>query len=152
LTLERLRRRLVDVLVRAAADELVLGAAGNASARDPESDLVVVSPTSIPYERLRPADVSVVDASGRVAEGQTPTVELPMHLAVLAARPDVGAVLHTHSPYATALGCVLDEIPVVAPEQAAAVGGPVAVAPYAPTGTTEMGRPSWRQRTAAGPR
>lgn len=62
-----------------------------------------------------------------------------MHLAILAARPEVGAVVHTHSPYATALGCVLDEIPVIAAEQAATVGGAIPVAPYAPTGKKAMG-------------
>ena len=132
--LASLRAELAETLRRAQRGGLVLGAAGNASARA-ESELIVISPTSVPYEDLTPELVSVVRLDGRLCEGAAPSIELPLHLAVLAARPDAGAVLHTHSPYATALASVLDELPVVAPEQAAAVGGPTPVVPYAPTGT-----------------
>ena len=83
-----------------AAGGLVRGSEGNASAR--AGELVAVSPTGLPYETLRPEDVCLVTADGELVEGPQPSVELPMHLAVLAARPDVGAVVHTHSPNATA--------------------------------------------------
>lgn len=82
------------------AGGLVRGTEGNASAR--AGELVAVSPTSLPYDTLRPEDVSLVTPAGELVEGAAPSVELPMHLAVLAARPDVGAVVHTHSPCATA--------------------------------------------------
>jgi L-fuculose-phosphate aldolase len=82
------------------AGGLVRGTGGNASAR--AGDLVAVSPTSLPYDTLRSEDISLVTAEGELVEGRAPSVELPMHLAVLAARPDVGAIVHTHSPYATA--------------------------------------------------
>lgn len=82
------------------AGGLVRGTEGNASAR--AGDLVAVSPTAVPYATLRPEDVSLVTPAGGLVEGRAPSVELPMHLAVLAARPDVGAVVHTHSPLATA--------------------------------------------------
>jgi len=83
-----------------AAGELVRGTEGNASAR--AGQLVAVSPSGLAYETLRAEDVSLVTADGLLAEGPTPSVELPMHVAVLAARPDVGGVVHTHSPRATA--------------------------------------------------
>ena len=83
-----------------AAGGLVRGTEGNASAR--AGELVAVSPTGLSYETLRPEDVCLVTADGELVEGPQPSVELPMHLAVLAARPDVGAVVHTHSPRATA--------------------------------------------------
>ena len=120
-----------------AAGGLVLGAAGNVSARAPE--LIAVSPSRLWYDALRSEDVSLVEPDGTLVEGPRPSVELPLHLAVLAARPEAGAVVHTHSPYATALSCVLDEIPVIEPEQAIAVGGPVPVAAYAPSGTAAAG-------------
>jgi L-fuculose-phosphate aldolase len=123
----------VATLRRMAAGGLVLGAAGNVSARADE--LVAVSPSRLWYDTLRPEDVCLVEADGTLVEGPQPSVELPLHLGVLAARPDVGAIVHTHSPYATAVACVLDEIPVVEPEQAVAVGGPVPVSAYAPSGT-----------------
>ena len=83
-----------------AAGGLVQGTEGNASAR--AGELIAVSPSSLPYETLRPEDVCLVAPGGELLEGPKPSVELPLHLAVYAARPDVGAVVHTHSPRATA--------------------------------------------------
>jgi L-fuculose-phosphate aldolase len=83
-----------------AAERLVAGTDGNASAR--VGELVAISPTGLAYDTLRPEDVALVEPDGTLVEGPEPSVELPMHLAVLAARPDVGAVVHTHSPHATA--------------------------------------------------
>lgn len=83
-----------------AAGGLVRGTEGNASAR--AGELVAVSPTGLPYDTLGAEDVSLVTAEGELVEGPKPSVELPMHLAVLSGRPDVGAVVHTHSPRATA--------------------------------------------------
>jgi L-fuculose-phosphate aldolase len=117
-----LREELVVTLRRMVAGGLVLGAAGNASAR--AGELVAVSPSSLPYDTLQPEDVCLVTADGELLEGPRPSVELPMHLAVLATRPDVGAVVHTHSPYATALSLV---------------GGSVPVGEAAPSGTPELG-------------
>jgi L-fuculose-phosphate aldolase len=79
---------------------LVRGTEGNASAR--AGGLVAISPSGVEYGTLRPEDVCLVTPDGVLVEGPRPSVELPMHLAVLAARPDVGAVVHTHSPRATA--------------------------------------------------
>ena len=137
--LPRLREEVVEVLRRLEAADLVTGTSGNVSARDAGTGLVAVSPTSIPYDRMRPEDVSVVDAEGEVLEGAPPSVELPMHLAIQSGRPEAAAIVHTHSPYATALGLVLDEIPVVLAEQAAAVGGAIPAVAYAPTGERAMG-------------
>jgi L-fuculose-phosphate aldolase len=83
-----------------AAGGLVRGTEGNASAR--AGELIAISPSTLPYETLRPEDACLVTTEGDLVEGPKPSVELPMHLAVLAARPDVGVVVHTHSPNATA--------------------------------------------------
>ena len=139
MTLADLREQVVDVLRRLEAAGLVRGTSGNVSARDPETGLIAVSPTSLHYDRMSAEDVAVVDDEGHQLEVGKPSVELPMHLTILAGRPEVGAVVHTHSRYATALAAVVDELPVVLAEQAAAVGGPVPVVPYAPTGERAMG-------------
>jgi L-ribulose-5-phosphate 4-epimerase len=139
LRLRELRAELVDALRRLEAGGLVTGTSGNVSARDPATGLIAVSPTSIAYDRLEANDVAVVDETGAHVEGGAPSVELPMHLAIHTGRPEAAAVVHTHSPYATALGTVVDEIPVLLAEVAAAVGGPVPVIPYAPTGERAMG-------------
>jgi L-fuculose-phosphate aldolase len=94
-----LREELVATLQRMAAGGLVQGTEGNASAR--AGELLIVSPSGLAYETLRPEDVCLVTPAGELVEGPPPSVELPMHLAVYAARPDVGAVVHTHSPRAT---------------------------------------------------
>jgi L-fuculose-phosphate aldolase len=113
----------VLTLRRMAAGGLVLGAAGNVSARA-GGDLVAISPSALPYDTLRAEDVCLLTLAGELVEGPKPSVELPMHLAVLAARQDIDAVVHTHSPYATALSLV---------------GGSVPVAEAARSGTPELG-------------
>jgi L-fuculose-phosphate aldolase len=98
--LRQIRQELADTLRAMAAGGLVQGTEGNASAR--AGELVAISPSGLAYDTLRAEDVCLVTPAGELVEGPRPSVELPMHLAVLAARPDVGAVVHTHSPRATA--------------------------------------------------
>jgi L-fuculose-phosphate aldolase len=98
--LRQIRAELVETLRAMAAHGLVRGTEGNASAR--AGELVAISPSGLAYDTLRPEDVCLVTAEGELVEGPAPSVELPLHLAVYAARPDVGAVVHTHSPRATA--------------------------------------------------
>jgi L-fuculose-phosphate aldolase len=120
---------------RLAGERLVLGTSGNVSLR--VGDAVAVSPTGAKLAELAPAQVAVVDLEGRQAEGDlAPTSELGLHLGIHAERGD-GAVVHTHAPYATALSCVLDQLPVVHYEMLR-FGGPVRVAPYATFGSEEL--------------
>jgi L-fuculose-phosphate aldolase len=120
---------------RLAAEGLVLGTSGNLSARN--GDLVAVSPTGATLAELEPEQVSVVDLDGRLVHGELePTSELGLHLGVYG-RFATGAVVHTHSPVATALSCVLDELPAVHYTMLA-LGGTVRVAPYATFGTPEL--------------
>ena len=84
-------------------------------------------------------DVTIVDLEGTVVEGAlVPTSELDLHLGVHAAG-SAAAVVHTHAPYATAVACVLDELPVLHYQQLL-LGGPVPVAPYATFGTPALAR------------
>ncbi|MBN1529896.1 MAG: class II aldolase/adducin family protein [Thermoleophilaceae bacterium] len=120
---------------RLAAEGLVLGTSGNLSAR--RGDLVAVSPTGAALADLEPGQVSVVDLDGRLVHGDLePTSELGLHLGVYG-RFETGAVVHTHSPVATALSCVLEELPAVHYAMLA-LGGAVRVAPYATFGTPEL--------------
>ncbi|MGW5350493.1 class II aldolase/adducin family protein [Streptomyces sp. NPDC004031] len=120
---------------RSVADGLVVGTSGNVSVR--VGELVVVTPTGVPYERLRPADAVAVELDGRQVRGDLrPTSELPLHLAVYRAT-DAAAIVHTHAPHATAVTLLTDELPPVH-YMAAALGGPVRVAPYALYGTDEL--------------
>lgn len=129
-------REQVAAAARSLADQgLVLGTAGNISAR--HGDHVAVTPTGAVLAELRAEQVSVVDLEGRLVHGELePTSELGLHLGVYG-RFDTGAVVHTHSPVATALSCVLDELPAVHYAMLA-LGGVVRVAPYATFGTPEL--------------
>jgi len=120
---------------RLGTEGLVLGTSGNASLRF--GDLVAVTPTGAKLRELEPELVSVVDLDGELVEGSlAPTSELGLHLGIHAERGD-GAVVHTHSPAATALSCVLTLLPVVHYEMLR-FGGTVRVAPYATFGSREL--------------
>lgn len=119
---------------------LTTGSGGNISVRVPGTDHVCISPTGIPYDEMSPDDVPVMDITGNAVEGsRLPSSELPMHLAVYAARPDVHAIVHTHSPYATTFACLREEIPAVH-YLVGFAGTHVPVAPYATYGTPELAR------------
>ncbi|GAB7034301.1 class II aldolase/adducin family protein [Streptomyces sp. NPDC021749] len=126
---------LVDTARRTVADGLVVGTSGNVSCR--LKDLVLVTPSGVPYDRLGPRDTTAVDLEGRQIIGTLrPTSELPMHLAVYRSTPAT-AVVHTHAPHATAVSTLVPELPPVH-YMAAALGGPVRVAPYALYGSDEL--------------
>lgn len=133
--LERERERVALAARQLAAEGLVIGTSGNVSAR--AGELVAVSPTGADLAALEPEQVAVVDMDGHHHDGELqPTSEIDLHLG-LYRRFKAGGVVHTHARFATALACVLDELPVVH-YGLLALGGPVRVAPYATFGTPEL--------------
>jgi L-fuculose-phosphate aldolase len=129
------RRAVADAARGLAAAGLVLGTAGNVSAA--VGELVAVTPTGARLGELEPEQVAVIDRSGALVEGPLePTSELALHLGVYE-RFDAGAVVHTHAPMATAISCVVDELPCVHYSMLL-LGGTVKVAPYATFGTREL--------------
>ncbi|MEA2220198.1 MAG: L-fuculose-phosphate aldolase [Solirubrobacteraceae bacterium] len=132
---ERLRSEVVEASRALAAAGLVVGTAGNVSAR--AGDLVAVTPTGARLACLEAAHVAVVDLDGTLVDGPlAPTSELPLHLAVYRAL-DTGAVVHTHPPMATAVACVADELPCFHYTMLT-LGGAIRVAPYATFGTDDL--------------
>jgi L-fuculose-phosphate aldolase len=135
MTLDAEREQVAAAGRRLAAEGLVLGTAGNVSARN--GDRVAITPTGAVLAELESQQVTVVDLDGEVVGGElAPTSELDLHLGVYR-RYEAGAVVHTHAPMATALSCVLDELPCVH-YQMLLLGGTVPVAPYATFGTPEL--------------
>lgn len=133
--LERQREEIAAASRRLAAAGLVAGTSGNLSAR--EGDTVAVTPTGGVLADMTAQDVTVIDLEGNVLDGGlAPTSEVDLHLGVYA-RYGAGAVVHTHAPVATALSCVLDELPCVHYEMLL-LGGAVRVAPYRTFGTPEL--------------
>jgi L-fuculose-phosphate aldolase len=129
------RVKVADACRRLASVGLVIGTAGNVSAR--RDDLVAISPTGASLAALEPEQVTVIDLGGTVVDGDLePTSEAGLHLGVYE-RYGAGAVVHTHAPMATALSCVVDELPCVH-YQMLYLGGDVRVAPYATFGTPEL--------------
>jgi L-fuculose-phosphate aldolase len=132
---QRERERVAASARRLAADGLVTGTAGNLSARVGER--VVVTPTGARLEDMTAEQIAVVDLDGEQVGGDlAPTSELELHLGIYR-RLDAGAVVHSHARFATAVACVVDELPVVH-YQMLALGGPIRVAPYATFGTPEL--------------
>jgi L-fuculose-phosphate aldolase len=129
------RAVVVRYAQRLRSDGLVVGTAGNLSSR--AGDLVAITPSGVDYESLTPESICVVGLDGSPVDARSePSRELPMHLSAYRAA-DTGAVVHTHSPYATALAAVADELPAIH-YLIADLGGPVRVAPYATPGGDEL--------------
>jgi L-fuculose-phosphate aldolase len=124
---------LVQACRRLADAGLVVGTAGNVSVRVGER--VSLTAKGVALGEVTSDDVAVTDLDGNVLAG-SPTSELELHLAIYR-RYDAGAIVHTHATMATALACVLDELPVIH-YQLLALGGAIRVAPFHPFGTTEL--------------
>ena len=148
--LSDVRAAIVTACQELSRAGLVVGTAGNVSVR--EGDLVAVSPSGLRYGDLTPELVGVHQLDGAAVDAPlAPSSELPLHLAIYATRPEAGAIVHTHSPAATALSALVDEVPAVH-YYVAMFGGPtVPVARYATYGTDELARnvvEALRARTA----
>ena len=119
---------------------LVLAKEGNASARVPGEEKIAITPSQIPYDQMKPDDILIVGFDEELLLGKLkPSTETKMHIAVYKARSDAGGVVHTHSPYASALSCVGGRIPPLMDEQTVFLGGDIGTAPYALAGSVEIG-------------
>jgi L-fuculose-phosphate aldolase len=117
---------------------LTSGTGGNLSIFDRNEGLVAISPSGIEYEDMTPDDVPVVDGAGKLVAGtRKPSSELGFHLALYRQRPDIRAVVHTHSVYATTMACLHWEIPAIH-YLVAFSGHKVPLAPYATFGSEEL--------------
>jgi L-fuculose-phosphate aldolase len=133
---ERERTEVAEACRRLAGEGLVIGTAGNVSAAAGDG-AVAISPTGAVLAELEAEQVSIVDRQGRLIDGELePTSELGLHLGVYE-RYGSGAVVHTHAPMATALSCVIEELPCVHYGMLL-LGGAVRVAPYETFGTPEL--------------
>jgi L-ribulose-5-phosphate 4-epimerase len=100
--LEQLKREVLEANLQLPKHSLVTFTWGNVSGIDREQGLVVIKPSGVPYEELKLDDLVVVDLEGRVVEGTLrPSSDTPTHLGLYRAFPNVGGIVHTHSPWAT---------------------------------------------------
>ncbi len=133
--LEELKKKVADVANRLASEELVRGASGNVSTRDEETGLVVITPTKAALGSVTPDILCVVDMDGNVLEGGKPSSSTKFHLKIMKNRPEIKAVVHTHSPYATAFSVANEAIPVINIEVSSKIRGDIKVSPYAQNGS-----------------
>ena len=141
--LETLKRDVCEIAKRAQRDGLCKHKSGNFSARDKETGLVVITPTSVDREYLTPRDMVVITLDAEVVEnlsGLKPTSEVLMHLQVYKEDPEATAVCHTHSMYATTFAVLNKPIPAVVYEVAnlGLSKARIPVAPYGRPGTMDL--------------
>lgn len=133
-----LRAELIATARRMNALGINQGKSGNLSHRIPEGFLV--TPTGMDYDALKPADIVAMSFDGSHQGSRLPSSEWRFHRDIMAARPEVNAVLHAHSVFATTLACLGREIPAFHYMVAVAGGDTVRCAPYATFGTEELSR------------
>jgi L-ribulose-5-phosphate 4-epimerase len=139
--LEKLKEELVALHLELPKNNLVVWTGGNVSVRDAESGLVVIKPSGIYYEELRPAHMVVLDLDGNIVEGELkPSSDTASHLYIYRHRADVGGVVHTHSPYATAFAALGRPIPCVLTAMADEFGGPIPCGGFALIGDEAIGK------------
>jgi L-ribulose-5-phosphate 4-epimerase len=123
-----LRKAVLDANLELVRKGLVLYTFGNASAISRKKSLVVIKPSGVAYDQLRPADLVITDLDGKVVEGRLrPSSDLPTHLILYRSFPSVGGISHTHSEYATAWAQARRPIPCLGTTHADYFHGPVPV-------------------------
>jgi L-ribulose-5-phosphate 4-epimerase len=127
---EQLREEVFEANLEIVRKGLVLYTFGNASGIHRESGSVVIKPSGVPYEKMTPGDLVVVDLDGRIIEGTLrPSSDLATHLVLYRAFPEIGGVVHTHSRSATAWAQARAPIPCYGTTHADYFRGPVPVTP-----------------------
>jgi L-ribulose-5-phosphate 4-epimerase len=139
--LESLREQVWRLHLELPKNNLVTWTGGNVSARDLQTGYVVIKPSGVRYEDLRPEHMVIVDMDGNRVEGDLkPSSDTASHLYIYRHRPDVNGIVHTHSPYATAFAAVGRPIPVYLTAMADEFGGPIPCGGFALIGGEDIGR------------
>lgn len=140
------RRTVASAAREMAALGLATGSSGNVSLRLADG-LFAVTPSGVPYSRLRDEEVVIIDGEAEPVEPEdggwsqpdlAPSSETLLHLAIYAARPDAGAVVHTHAVYSSVAAVAGLDVPPIIDEMMLSVGGPVKVSEYRFPGTQEL--------------
>jgi len=138
---EKLKKELVETGIKLLHYDLTHGTCGNISCKIPGEEKILITPSKIAYEQIKPEDILIIDFEGKVIEGaRKPSVETPFHLAVYKNRKEVGAVIHTHSTYALSVSATAKVIPVFLDEIFSYIGGKLEVSPYALPGSNKLAK------------
>lgn len=139
--LEDLKEELVRLHLKLVENHLVVWTGGNVSARDPQSGLVVIKASGIPYEEMGEQHMVVLNTDGKVVEGSfKPSSDVYSHLYIYKNRADINGVVHTHSNYATAFAALGISIPVVLTAMADEFGCDIPCAGFVRIGDDAIGK------------
>lgn len=134
---EKIRNQVLEAILEAVDLGLIKGTSGNIAVRDEEEDVVAITPSGIAYKTMKAEDIAIVDLDGNWIDGPyKPSSETPMHTAVLRARKDVKATVHTHGMYATIMAMDDEELKPTTPPQAEFV--PVRIVPFTMPGSKDL--------------
>lgn len=135
----KLKMEIVEAGKRMLHKGLVIGASGNISIRISGEDKIVITPSQIEYDKIGVNDIVVVDFKKNVLDGdRSPSVETGMHIGVYETRPDIGAIVHIHSVYASAIASLGKTIPPFLDDIVLMLGGEIEVAEYGMPGSKEL--------------
>ena len=139
--LPELRREVCELHAELPANHLVAWTSGNVSARDPKTGLVVIKPSGIKFRDLKPENMVIVDADGKIVDGEhKPSSDTASHCYIYRKRGDVIGIVHTHSRYATAFAALGRPIPCVLTAMADEFGGDIPCGGFALIGGEEIGQ------------
>lgn len=135
----KIRKEIIEKGINMLEDGLTSGTGGNISYSPPEEDYALITPSGVPYREITPDQIAKVDYQGKKLgrEGPEPSSEAPMHTLILKSKPDVNAVIHTHSPFASTVATLGKGIPPIY-YLIADIGDKVPLAEYATYGTREI--------------
>ena len=118
---------------------LTVGTWGNLSIRDPETGLIYIKPSGMPYPDIAEDDIVVMNSEFKVVEGhRKPSIEYNFHIAIMNARKDVNAVIHTHPIYSSVFGVLREDIPGISEDFVQIVGDRIINCEYSLPGTPEL--------------
>jgi L-ribulose-5-phosphate 4-epimerase len=139
--IEAVRHEVSELHAELVRYNLVAWTAGNVSGRVAGSELFVIKPSGVDYDRIAPDTMILCDLDGSVVEGDlSPSSDAAAHAYVYREMPEVGGVVHTHSSYATAWAARGEPIPCVLTAMADEFGGQIPVGPFALIGNDDIGR------------
>lgn len=139
--LEKLRQLVCDLHAELPKNNLVAWTSGNISARDPETNLVVIKPSGIKFPDLTPENMVVVDLNGRIVEASyKASSDTASHCYVYRHMPEVNGIVHTHSRYATAFATHGRSIPCITTAMGDEFGGDIPCGGFALIGGEEIGQ------------
>lgn len=137
--MDNMKLRLIEAGRSMLGKGLTVETWGNISLRDPKNGQIYLTPSGMDYNALTEDDIVVFDADGnQIAGHRKPSIEKDMHLGILAKRPDVNAVIHTHPIYSQVFAVLGMPIPAIIDESAQVFGGEVPVAEYGLPGSAEL--------------